>query len=155
MQISRIERCRLAIFERAMLWLDRRASGKSAASRHATHLATGLRGEDAAYFYLRRMGYTIVARRWRSVRLRGDIDLIGWDGETLCFIEAKTRSSRTFQPAEAAVDEEKRKMLIRMAQEYLRQMEDFDRIAIRFDVISVYVAEGAPECELFRNAFAY
>lgn len=150
---SWLERYRLTLLEWTTQWLDRHAARKPDASQQTAHLATGLKGEDAAYFYLRRMGFTIVARRWRSVRLRGDIDLIGWDGETLCFIEVKTRSSRTFQPAEAAVDEEKRKMLVRMAQEYLRQMEDFDRISIRFDVISVYVAEGAPEFELFRNAF--
>ena len=44
------------------------------------HLATGESGEKEALFHLRRLGYTIVARRWKSAKLWGDIDLIGWDG---------------------------------------------------------------------------
>lgn len=153
MQISRFEQYRLSIFERTTVWLDRQAMRRTSSHRYAAHLTTGLRGEDAAYFHLRRLGYVVVARRWRSARLRGDVDLIGWDGDTLCFIEVKTRSSRTFQPAEVAVDHDKRKMLYRMAQEYIRQMENFDQISMRFDVVSVYFTDGPPEFELFRNAF--
>ena len=44
------------------------------------HLATGLAGEDAAFFYLRRKGYTMVARRWSSGDVPGDVDLIAWQG---------------------------------------------------------------------------
>ena len=153
MQISRFEQYRLSIFQRTTVWLDRQAMRKAVSPRRVAHLTTGLRGEDAAYFYLRHLGYIIVARRWRNSRLRGDVDLIGWDGETLCFIEVKTRSSRAFLPAEVAVDSEKRKMLYRMAQEYIRQMENFDQISMRFDVVSVYFTDGPPEFELFRNAF--
>ncbi len=153
MQISRLEQVRLSIFERTTVWLDRQAGRKTRQSKQVAHLTTGLRGEDAAYFHLRRLGYIIVARRWRSARLRGDIDLIGWDGETLCFVEVKTRSSRTFLPAEAAVDEEKRRMLYAMVQEYTRQMDNFDQISMRFDVVSVYFTEIRPEFEVFRGAF--
>lgn len=154
MQISRIARWRLAAFERLLGWLDRRAEARAAQSQ-AKHLVTGLRGEDAAYFWLRRMGYTIVARRWRSARQRGDIDLIGWDGEWLCFVEVKTRSSREVEPAEAAVDREKRKTLSRMAREYLRHMRDAERIPVRFDVMSVYFLDSQAEFELFRGAFSW
>lgn len=139
--------------ERTTGWLDRQAERKPSAFRRADHLTTGLRGEDAAYFHLRRLGYIIVARRWRNARLRGDVDLIGWDGETLCFVEVKTRTSRSFQPAELAVDPEKQRMLFRMAQEYIRQIENFDRLTIRFDVVSVYFDAGPPQFELFRSAF--
>ena len=65
----------------------------------AAHLATGLRGEEEALFHLRGLGYTIVDRRWTSPRARGDADLIGWDGEWLCFIEVKTRTGRDWVPA--------------------------------------------------------
>ena len=121
--------------------------------KHPAHLMTGLRGEDASYFYLRELGYTVVARRWSSPKLRGDIDLIGWDGEWLCFVEVKTRSSRTFQPAEVAVDQDKRTNLARMAREYIRQLEHSEMIPVRFDVVSVYFPGGRPEFELFRGAF--
>lgn len=154
MQISRLARYRLSAFQQATVWLEQQAARKTRLPKGAAHLTTGLRGEDAAYFHLRNLGYIVVARRWRSPKLRGDIDLIGWDGESLCFIEVKTRSSHDFQPAEAAVDHEKRRMLSRMAQEYIRQLENFERISMRFDVVSVYFTKGKPEFEVFRGAFA-
>ena len=70
--------------------------------RQAQHLVTGRRGEEEAYFYLRSLGYVMVARNFRSARRRGEIDLIGWEGDILCFIEVKTRSSHSVAPAEAA-----------------------------------------------------
>lgn len=153
MQLPRLAQGRLSIFERTLGWLDHKAGRSTRSPNHPVHLMTGLRGEDAAYFHIRRLGYTIVARRWSSPKLRGDIDLIGWDGEWLCFIEVKTRSSHGFQPAEAAVDREKRSMLTRMAQEYIRQLETPDQIPVRFDVVSVYFPGGLPEFHLFRGAF--
>ena len=155
MQISRFAQTRLSIFERTIGWLDQQAMRKALPAKNTAHLTTGLRGEDAAYFHLRRLNYTVIARRWRSPKLRGDIDLIGWDGEWLCFVEVKTRSSRTFEPAEAAVDREKRKILTRMAQEYVRHLESSDQIPVRFDVMSVYLSGDRPEFELFRGAFAW
>ncbi|HTN73002.1 MAG TPA: YraN family protein, partial [Methylomirabilota bacterium] len=68
------------------------------------HLQTGRRGEEDAYFELRRHGYVLVARNFRSARCHGEIDLIGWEGDVLCFIEVKTRRSRDVKTAEAAVD---------------------------------------------------
>src|ERR1700690_958110 len=76
----------------------------------AEHLKTGRRGEEEAYFHLRRQGYTIIARNYRSPNHRGELDLVGWvrdkkdDKDVLCFIEVKTRTTRAIQPAEAAVD---------------------------------------------------
>jgi putative endonuclease len=117
------------------------------------HLSTGRRGELAAYFYLRRQKYIIVARAWRSSRLPGDIDLIGWDNATLCFIEVKTRTTRDVATAEAAVDEDKRRTLRRLARHYLRQMPS-NEMAVRFDILSIYFEkEKAAEFELFRGAF--
>src|SRR4051812_44119045 len=72
-------------------------------SGEAEHLKTGRSGEEEAYFYLRQLGYVIVARNWRSPHKSGEIDLIGWDGATLCFIEVKSRTTRDVKPAEAAV----------------------------------------------------
>ena len=152
-QISRIAQARLSLFERTLSWLDQAAARSAWSPKHPTHLMTGMRGEDAAYFYLRQRGYTIVARRWSSPKLRGDIDLIGWDGESLCFIEVKTRSSQSFQPAEVSVDHDKRTTLRRMAQEYIRHLENSEQIPVRFDVVSVYFPGGRPEFELFRDAF--
>jgi putative endonuclease len=128
-----------------------------AAARHRTkeaaHLTTGRRGELAAYFHLRRNGYTIVARGWRSSRLRGDIDLIAWNDDALCFIEVKTRTTRNVATAEAAVDDDKRRTLRRLARSYMRQLPS-QNMAIRFDILSIYFEnEKAAEFELFRGAF--
>lgn len=115
--------------------------------------ATGRRGEEEAYFYLRKQGYVMVARNFRSPRRQGEIDLIGWDGDVLCFIEVKTRSSREVMPAEAAVDHEKQHDLAAVAREYLHRVAG--QPAFRFDIVSVYMegAGAAPEITLFKNAF--
>jgi len=114
---------------------------------------TGRRGEEAAYFYLRQQGYVMVAHNFRSPRRQGEIDLIGWDGDVLCFIEVKTRSSREVMPAEAAVDQEKQHDLAAVAREYLRRVAG--QPEFRFDIVSVYVENPAvaPEISLFKNAF--
>ncbi len=119
------------------------------------HLETGRTGEEAAFFYLRRNGFVVIAFGWRSGRAPGDLDLVAWDGETLCFVEVKTRSVRDFAPAESAVDGEKRRSLRRLAGYYLRQFPD--GTASRFDVLAVYLEAGRkkPSFEHFRNAFGW
>ena len=123
----------------------------------ASHLATGLDGERAAYFELKRRGLKVVARRWTNARVRGDVDLIGWDGDLLCFIEVKTRTARDLSPAESAVDEEKRVMVRNLARAYLRTLPESERATarVRFDVVSVYSIDGASEFEVFENAFGW
>ena len=129
-------------------WLTARLKS----SNIAPHLKTGERGEENAFFYLRRQGYVVVARRYRSALCRGDIDLIAWDRDTLCFVEVKTRSSRKVASAESSVDEDKRRTLRRLARVYLRQIEPAP--ATRFDILSLYYSpQNAPEFELFRGAF--
>ena len=115
------------------------------------HLHTGRRGEEEAYFYLRRQGYVVIARNYRSPRSRSELDLVGWEGETLCFVEVKTRSTRDFVPAEAAVDGEKQRDLSRVAREFLRRMKGAP--PVRFDVVSVYFAGDRAEMELYKDAF--
>ncbi len=118
------------------------------------HLRTGRKGEDMAYYFLRRQGYTMIARNWRCRAHKGEIDLIGWEGNTLCFIEVKTRSSHAVKPAEAAVDHAKQVELRRMASEFLRGRTP--RPHSRFDVVSVYLVPGtAPQIDLFKEVFSW
>jgi len=119
--------------------------------RRAAHLYTGERGEEAAYFHLRKLGYVMVARNYRSPRRRGEIDLIGWEKDVLCFIEVKTRTTRDVMPAEVAVDTEKQHDLREVAREYLRKVPG--EPPTRFDIVSVYFESAKPEITLFRNAF--
>jgi len=117
----------------------------------AKHLLTGRRGEEAAYFYLRRHGYTMVARNFRSPNRRGEIDLIAWHNNILCFVEVKTRTTHDVKPAEAAVDREKRHDLLAVAREYLHHMPP--SCPWRLEIISVYYDRPStpPQIELFRN----
>ena len=117
------------------------------------HLLTGRQGEEAAYFHLRKLGYVMVARNYRSPRSRSELDLVGWDKNTLCFIEVKTRTTRAVQPAEAAVDPDKQKDLSGVSREFLRKVKGNPHY--RFDIVSVYLSPGAaPEITLFRDAFS-
>lgn len=124
-------------------------------SRLPQHLLTGERGEDAAFFHLRAQGYTIVARRWRSPRLPGDLDLVAWDGDTLVIFEVKTRTARDLAPAETAVDPHKQRMLRKMTAAYLRQLPEQHRasVPIRFDILSVYLLQSGAEFEHLHDAF--
>jgi putative endonuclease len=121
-------------------------------STEARHLRTGRSGEEEAYFYLRRLGYVIVARNWRSPHKSGEIDLIGWDGETLCFIEVKSRTTSDVKPAEAAVDDAKREEIKLVARDYLRRLPE--QPAIRFDVVSIYWENKRTAPTLFKGAFS-
>jgi putative endonuclease len=139
---------------RAVLqFLDWVADQTLPAEKIAAHHRTGRRGEEAAYFHLRKLGYTMVARNFRSVRCRGEIDLIGWDDDVLCFVEVKTRTTHDVKPGEAAVDRHKRRQIAAVAREYLRRFPL--SCQWRFDVVSVYYQRSnasQPQIEVFRNS---
>jgi len=123
------------------------------ADRKPTHLRTGKLGEEDAYFYLRRLGYVVVARNFRSLRCRGEIDLIAWDKDVLCFIEVKTRTTMAVKPPEAAVDRHKRREISAVARAYLTRVPP--SCQWRFDIVSVYYERSKasrPQIEVFRNA---
>ena len=135
---------------RGLDWLAERILPEDGSPEHQK---TGRRGEDAAYFYLRRQGYTMVARNFRSPRCRGEIDLIGWEKDVLCFIEVKTRTTRDVKPPEAAVDRHKRREIALVVKDYLRRYPL--PCQWRFDVVSVYYGQpktGRPQIEVFRNS---
>src|SRR5271170_3931426 len=138
----------------AIVWLlDWLADHTLPPKKTAAHQRTGRRGEEAAYFHLRRLGYIMVARNFRSPRCRGEIDLIGWDGDVLCFVEVKTRTTLDVKPGEAAVDRHKRRLVAQVAREYLRRFPP--SCQWRFDVVSVYYLESKasqPQIEVFRNS---
>ncbi|HXZ33838.1 MAG TPA: YraN family protein [Terriglobales bacterium] len=137
----------------AIRTLDWLAEKTLPTDKRPAHQRTGQRGEEDAYFYLRRRGYVMVARNFRSPHHRGEIDLIGWNKDVLCFIEVKTRTTRDIKPTEAAVDRDKQRALAAVARDYLRH------VALpcqwRFDVVSVYHESHSsqPWFELFQNAF--
>ncbi|HEU4636217.1 MAG TPA: YraN family protein [Edaphobacter sp.] len=114
-------------------------------TRSAPHLETGALGERETLFYLRRNGYIVIARRWKTAKFRGDLDLVAWHGSTLCFIEVKTRTHRDAFAAELAVDHEKQRVLRRLARAYIQRIPASRRpLTARFDVVSLYLQ---PETE--------
>jgi putative endonuclease len=97
----------------------------------------------------------VVARRWRSSRQPGDLDLVCWEGDTLCFVEVKTRSRFDVATAESAVDADKRRMIRRMARLYMSSLREQPK-HVRFDIVSVYFNDVATaELRLIPNAFGW
>jgi putative endonuclease len=113
----------------------------------------GREGEEAAYWFLREAGMTMVARNYRPEGLRGEIDLIGWEGGTLVFVEVKARSSSDLQMPEAAVDREKQRNVKAAARQYLHKARQ-QKAPFRFDIVSVEMAPGQqPKINHLRDAF--
>jgi len=112
----------------------------------------GDRGEREAVRYVRGLGWRILARKHRN-RL-GEIDLIAQDGDTIVFIEVKTRRSNAAGRPEDAITPAKQKQLTGAALAFLKKHRLLERRA-RFDVISIVWPDmsAAPEIEHFRNAF--
>jgi putative endonuclease len=151
-----IRLARIALFERTLGRLSKLARARGRDARLPAHLTLGIEGEEAVFFYLRRKKYTVVARRWSSGDVPGDVDLIAWDGRVLCFIEVKTRSARTITPAEVAVNYNKRSILRKLARRYVRQLPQQTAPPVRFDVVSVYLLPGQrPEFEHFEGSFGW
>jgi putative endonuclease len=141
---------------RTLALLNWLAAKRGTAAGRPEHLVTGERGEDTALLFLMQNGFTVVARRWNDGPLPGDLDLIAWKGDLLCFIEVKTRTTQNLAPAELAVDAHKRKTLRRLARQYLRQLPGPDRPETRFDIVTVYEFTGKPSTiRLIPGAFGW
>src|SRR5579859_574806 len=118
---------------------------------------TGVRGETYAYWYLRRLGYVFVARNYTPRGgAKGELDLIAYDGDTLAFVEVRTRTvgdQLTALP-ELSVTPEKQHVVARTAQRFLAERHVKDN-AIRFDVLAIDNIPGSPpEVRLHKDAFS-
>ncbi|MGD0732237.1 MAG: YraN family protein [Terracidiphilus sp.] len=150
------QRKRIDWLERLLAGLDWTAKRRRRQAGAPAHLVTGIDGERAALFHLRRKGYTVVARRWSAGNLRGDLDLIAWQGPLLCFIEVKTRTAHDVAAAEVSVDSHKRYVLRRLARQYVRQLPQQTAPPVRFDVLSVYLVPGQKkEFQHFEASFGW
>lgn len=131
---------------------DKRAASNST-------IALGERGEALAAEYLIKHGYRIVVsnfkvpvgRNSKGVSVIGEIDIIALDGETLCFVEVKTRRSDEFTPVITAVDLRKQRQITRTAKIY-RRIFAIRNIDHRFDVVTVLMPKHAePTIELTKG----
>jgi putative endonuclease len=119
---------------------------------------TGVRGETYAYWYLRRHGYVFIARNYTVPGIKGEIDLVGYDGPVLTFVEVKTRTMDPRNPPlarpEDAVTFEKRRNLSRMARQFLAERR-IPEAPCRFDVLAIETAPGRrPLVRLTKDAFS-
>jgi putative endonuclease len=120
------------------------------ALRYAKRRDAGRRGEDLAHRFLRRNGFTIVARNYRLAAGDAEADLIAWEGETLAIVEVKARSLEDYGSPDRAIGEAKRRHLLRVAREYSRKCGvTWERV--RLDVVTVILGD-APKVKLFRGA---
>ncbi len=110
---------------------------------------TGKRGEDLAQRFLQRAGFVVVGRNYRMPTGAGEIDLIGWDGDTLVFVEVKTRQSDEYGTPERAIGMEKRRSMVRAGRDYARRA-DVAWGKVRFDVIAVLL-KAPPAIRHFRD----
>lgn len=111
----------------------------------------GARGEDWAAKALHREGFRILDR---NVRLgRYEVDIIAQEGDTVAFVEVKTRhASDVFDPVDN-ITHQKRRHLVRAARHYLARHVEPD-MNYRFDVVAVVVSgKGRPEITIYRDAF--
>ena len=117
---------------------------------------TGVRGETFAYWYLRRHGYVFVARNYSPLTAKGELDLVGYDGETLAFVEVRTRTIREELTAlpELSVTEEKQRLLIRTAKYFLSERHIREG-PMRIDVLAIDNEPGrSPVVRLHIDAFS-
>ena len=114
--------------------------------------AFGNKGERLAARFLRRKGFKILARQYAT--RWGEIDLIALDGETVVFVEVKSRRSQAAGHPVEAITYDKQKKLTRMALAYLKRHGLLENSA-RFDVVAVLWPDGAKQAEVqhYQNAF--
>jgi len=116
-------------------------------------------GETLAARFLRRRGYRLVIANFKvpvgrnrvGAQVTGEIDLIALDGETLCFVEVKTRRSEEFAPVLMSIDLRKQRQITRTARIY-RRIFGVSDINHRFDVVTVLMQEGErPKIDLVKG----
>jgi len=108
-------------------------------------------GEDLAHRYLRKHGCTVVARRYRPPAGGGEIDVVAWQGQTLVFVEVKTRATGEFGAPDRAVDAEKQESLAHAGRDYARRA-GVEWKRVRFDIVSIILSHP-PKIEWSRDAF--
>ena len=126
-------------------------------------LTLGKLGEAYAAAYLEQLGYRLVAanftlpvgRNLRGVVVNAEIDIVAYEGETLCFVEVKTRASDWFAPPQVNVDLRKRRQVARAARAY-RRLFELENQRYRYDVVTVVLPpDSTPQIELIRNYWTF
>ena len=116
--------------------------------RSKINKSKGKIGEDLACKFLKKSGYKIVEKNYRS--RYGEVDIVANDSDSLCFIEVKARSSTNYGLPEEFVDKKKQQKIVKTTLLYLEKKNENSK-NIRFDIVSVDLE--ARQCRLIKNAF--
>jgi putative endonuclease len=154
----------MPIFSRLMFqavrWASRRGLREeesfSSGAKKLEARSTGVRGETYAYWYLRHHGYVFVAKNYTPRGIKGELDLVGYDGKTLAFVEVRTRTVKEDAAAlpELSVTKEKQRVVVRTAQRFLAERHVAE-CPVRFDVLAVDNRRGQPPIvRLHKDAFS-
>jgi putative endonuclease len=155
----------MRIFSNLMFQFIRAASRKGLSERgnaatggeKQKYRKTGVRGETYAYWFLRKHGYIFVARNYMPHGVKGEIDLVGYDGKTLAFVEVRTRTVRDKMSGlpELSVSREKQHVVIRTAKRFLAERH-VPECPCRFDVVAIDDLPGKPPVvRLHKDAFSW
>lgn len=113
-------------------------------------LDLGKFGEELALRKIKRLGYKKIVRNFRCPL--GEVDIIARDGDTLVFLEIKTRKGRSIGYAKEAVNARKKRQISKVALAYMKSRDCSD-LRARFDVVAISLGRGKPEIEVIKNAF--
>jgi putative endonuclease len=113
-------------------------------------LELGKFGEELALRKIKRLGYKKIVRNFRCPL--GEVDIIARDGDTLVFMEIKTRKGRSIGYAKEAVNAKKKRQISKVALAYMKSRDCSD-LRARFDVVAISLGRGKPEIEVIKNAF--
>lgn len=115
----------------------------------AQHNDFGTQGEDIAIDFLRRKGYIIMDRNWRSGHK--EIDIVACKDDTVVFVEVKARANAFYGNPEDAVTRRKMHLLVLAADAYLRY--NAIDLEVRFDVITIIGTSEKPYIRHYEHAF--
>jgi len=113
-------------------------------------LELGKFGEELALRKIKSLGYKKIIRNFRCPL--GEVDIIARDGDTLVFMEIKTRKGRSIDYAKEAVNAKKKRQISKVALAYMKATDCSD-VRARFDVVAISLGRGKPEIEVIKNAF--
>lgn len=94
----------------------------------------GVFGEESAIEYLKKSGYRIIEKNYTTAH--GELDIIALDGDTIVFIEVKSRNNEKYGKPIEAITRKKQDNIIKSAKEFIHKKRLYER-NIRFDAICI------------------
>lgn len=138
-----------------MKFTERLLSKSSSDKNKNTAVSIGQKGEETAVKILKKQGYKILERNYRTKT--GEIDIIALDGQYTCFIEVRLRKSNDFGTPADTIDQRKRRRIINTAKYYAVTKKIYDS-PMRFDAVLINAVSFGDELsnvsvEVIKDAF--